>query len=407
MRTPTLLLVLLALATPHAMAANVERTYRIHYGAEFRPNAGVAAVTIRVEQPRSELRRITLTAPRDRYRDFEGKGVRVSGDEVVWEVPARGGELRFLHVVDHRRSADGYDARLTANWAILKADRLFPRMRARTVKGARALASLSFTGPEGWLYQTRYGRVREALAFDDSTRDFDRPTGWMVVGRIAARREDIAGRYVLVASPAGESYRHNDVLAFLSWNLPVIVDLLPGFPQRLLIVGASGEMWRGGLSGAASLYLHGDRPFVSQNGTSPMLHELMHVGSRLAGDEDGDWIVEGLAEYYSMETLRRSGTISQVRYDRAFAHLETWADRDRGCLARTQSSGPDTARAVLVLRDLDRELRTRTGEKATLDLVLRRLVAGGPKVSESRLRRIVEEFLGGSSRVLGRLPRCD
>jgi len=152
---------------------------------------------------------------------------------------------------------------------------------------------------------------------------------------------------VLVASPAGQGFRHNDVMAFLMWNLPRIVDVLPAFPERLLVVGATGDMWRGGLSGAASLYVHGDRPLVSQNGTSPLLHELIHVGARLAGDEDGDWIVEGLAELYSIETLHRSGTISDVRYERAFAHLESWSSRDDGCLKRTHSTGPDTARAVV------------------------------------------------------------
>jgi hypothetical protein len=389
------------------VAFGADRDYRIHYGAEFRPDTGVAAVTIRVDQARGELRRLTLTLPSDRYRDFAGSGVAVGTDgTVVWDVPRRGGELHYLHAVDHRRGGDGFDARLTANWGILKADRLFPPMRARTVQGAESEASLGFTGPPGWLFQTRYGRVRDRLAFDDPARRFDRPTGWMIVGHIAARREEIAERYVLVTSPAGENFRHNDVMAFLTWNLPVLVELLPSFPDRLLIVGGGAEMWRGGLSGAGSLYVHRDRPLISQNGTSPLLHELVHVGSRLSGKAGGDWIVEGLAEYYGIETLRRSGTVSVARHAFAFASLDRWADEREGCLAREASTGANTARAALVLRALDHELRDRSRERVNLDVVLRRLVGQGAAVDEDALRHIVEDLLGAPSTVLATAPRC-
>jgi hypothetical protein len=381
--------------------------YAIRYGAEFRPAEGVAAVTIRVDQARAELRRMVVTVDPMRHRAFAGDGVEVGAREIVWNVPRRGGELRYLHTVDHRRTSGGYDARMTGDWALLKADKLFAPMQVTTVKDARADATVAFTGPPEWLYQTRYGRVRGELAFDDPDRRFDRPTGWMVAGRIAARREDIAGRYVLVASPAGEGFRHNDVMAFLTWNLPEIVEVLPRFPERLLVVGASGDMWRGGLSGAASLYVHGDRPLVSQNGTSPVLHELVHVGSRLAGDTGGDWIVEGLAEFYGIEALHRSGTVSDVRHARAFAHLEAWAGRENGCLRRTKSTGPHTARAVLVLRALDAEIRRTTKNRESLDDVFRDLVRTGPRVDEGRLRAAAERSLGHPSQALAKLPYCD
>ena len=38
-----------------------------------------------------------------------------------------------------------------------------------------------------------------------------------------------------------------DILAFLRWTLPALVDVFPNFPQRLLIVSAAKDMWRGGL----------------------------------------------------------------------------------------------------------------------------------------------------------------
>jgi hypothetical protein len=185
--------------------------------------------------------------------------------------------------------------------------------------------------------------------------------------------------------------------------LPEVVKLLPKFPARLLVVGAGDEMWRGGLSGAASLYLHIDRPLISQNGTSPVLHELIHVGSRLGGE---DWVVEGLAEYYGLEILRRSRTVNETRLEGSIDRLEGWVQRDHGCIARPQSTGANTARAVLVLRDLDREIRTTIGRRASLDDVIRQLADGDRNVTEASFERIVTEVLGGPSKTLANLPRC-
>ena len=70
-------------------------------------------------------------------------------------------------------------------------------------------------------------------------------------------------------------------------------------------------MWRGALSAPQSLYVHAERPLLSGNATSTLLHEIVHIGLGLADERGADWIVEGLAEYYSLEVLRRSGTISE------------------------------------------------------------------------------------------------
>ncbi len=130
-----------------------------------------------------------------------------------------------------------------------------------------------------------------------------------------------------MASPEGSGLRSNDVLAFTRWTLPSLVEVFPQFPARLLIVSGAPDMWRGGLSGAASIYLHADRPLISQNGTSSLLHEMVHVASGLHGTGGADWIVEGLAEYYSLELLRRSNTISEQRFDAALRRLRSGAPR--------------------------------------------------------------------------------
>ena len=137
-------------------------------------------------------------------------------------------------------------------------------------------------------------------------------------------------------------------------------------------------MWRGGLSAPTSLYLHPDRPLISGNGTSTLLHELVHLAVRDVSGEPDDWLVEGLAEYYSLDILRRTGGISQGRFDAALASLEEWADRDGGRLAHP-SKGADTAYAVLVLHELAGSLEQH-GE--SLDTLVHELLDRGLNAGE-------------------------
>src|SRR5690606_26023869 len=110
-----------------------------------------------------------------------------------------------------------------------------------------------------------------------------------------------------------EGMRRMDVLTLLTFTWPELRAVFPRDPDKLLIVGAGDPMWRGGLSAGNSLYMHADRPLVSENGTSSLLHELVHVVGRIYGKERSDWISEGLAEYYAIELLRRAGGLSDDR----------------------------------------------------------------------------------------------
>ena len=86
------------------------------------------------------------------------------------------------------------------------------------------------------------------------------------------------------------------------------------------------------------------------------------------GDVDGpkdDWLVEGLAEYYALELLRRTGGISQRRFDGAMEDLAQWAARENGGLAEP-STGANTAYAVLVINELAQKTQA-TGQ--SLDAV--------------------------------------
>lgn len=403
------ILAALAAAFACAYAASAQaadsNTYQMVYSATLDPQHRRADVRIAVRQPRQLVRRIELIAPSERYTAAHGQGdIATAPNSIAWTPPAAGGVLHFEYRIDHTRGNGADDARITPTWALLKLDHLFPAASVRVVKGARSDATLQLDAPTGWAIETPYGpaagRVR---AVDDPTSRFDRPKGWLVAGKLAARRDRVGQRRVVVASPEGSGFRANDVLAFTRWTLPSLVEVFPEFPARLLIVSGVQDMWRGGLSGARSIYLHPDRPLISQNGTSSLLHEMVHVASGLHGTDGADWIVEGLAEYYSLELLRRSNTISERRFDAALARLAKWSGATK-CAATDQSSGAQTARAVLVMRALDLEIRAATRATKTLDDLIRALSAAREPITNAAFRATARALVGAAPAALAGCP---
>jgi hypothetical protein len=63
-------------------------------------------------------------------------------------------------------------------------------------------------------------------------------------------------------------------------------------------------------------------------------------------------------------------------------------------LAERDSSGASTARAVVVLHEIDEEIEAATDGESSLDEVLRRLSAERGVVTSERFRRIAEEVAG-------------
>lgn len=379
-----------------------DSVYQVAYSAEFRPVDGHALARIEVVQRGGRLRLLDFNAPPGRYLEFSGNGdVTRSGDRVIWKVPAEGGVLRYRTPVNNRRG-DSFDALMTADHVLMRLDDLFPPARARTLVGSASEATLLLSGPAGWSFESGYGRADRPRAVTNAERRFVRPVGWLVAGNLGVRRDTISDRAIVVAAPKGSGLRRLDVLAFLNWTLPELLAIAPDFPHRLLIVGGSEQMWRGALSAPNSIYLHPARPLVSENATSTLLHELVHVAMSAAPVAGDDWIAEGLAEYYSLTLLQRSGGISQRRYQTALADLREWSERDQGGLA-DPSTGADTAYAVMLFRELDLEL---TAAGRSLDTVVSQLFAG-EDISCARLEQLVSIELQGVSRVLSRVINRD
>ncbi len=382
-------------------------TYGIRYTVVPQPVDRSIHVTLDVSQPRPLLRQLTMR-PDNRVSDITADGaLEVSADGVTWQPPAAGGRMQWQVRVDHRRNGDGYDAWLGESWGLFRAEDIIPRAATRTLRGAVSDTQLVFELPRGWSVVTQYFGRNQRFDVANPERRFDQPTGWIIVGEIGVRRERIAGARVAVAGPVGQSVRRMDTLALLSWTLPELSRLLPESPARLTVFSAGDPMWRGGLSAPQSLFVHADRPLISENGTSTLVHEVMHIGLGIRGADGYDWIIEGLAEYYTLTLLARSGTISAARFNTALASQREWA-KSAEALCQPASSGPTTALAVWKFAQVDKEIREVSGGTATLDDVVRSIVQINDPINLDILTQIVEGVIGRKPDTLriDKLPGC-
>ncbi|MEY6430830.1 hypothetical protein ABC977_00225 [Thioalkalicoccus limnaeus] len=397
MRLMTILRLLLlasALTLPTGFAnATDPATFGVLYSVWIKPESESAVVKIRLTRNVHFVQRLTLRIDPQRHSHFFGTGqVSVQGNQVRWTPPAQDAWLQYRVDINSRRDNGAYDGMITPEWALFRADDLVPPIHSKFKDRTSASAKLQFRLPEGWSVETRYPRYESGrFKVDDPRRRFGRPTGWLVMGHIGTRRDHIGDSRVAVSAPVGQDVRYLDILALLRWTLPSIQQLFPGFTDRLLVVSAGDPFWRGALSGPGSIYLHRDRPLISGNGTSTLVHELIHVAMRARSGPGANWIVEGLAEYYSLEILRRSGTISEARFERAHRKLAEWG-KDVESLDVERSSGPITARAVGVMREIDREIRRKSNGAHSLDDVARALAADEGPVTVRRFEELVADM---------------
>ncbi len=385
-----------------------KREYAAHYSLRVDPAAASVDVSLEIRQSGHLLREIRFPAPSPQTGDWAGDGDwRIEGEALRWQVPADGGTLHWRVKVNHRREQKGYDARLGPDWGIFRMEDVIPRARTRALMGSTSSTSFSFELPAGWSLVTEYSSKQDPIRVQRADRRFDQPTGWIAVGRLGVRRDTIAGIRVTVAGPEGQAVRRLDMLALLNWTLPELAELIPEPPQRLTIVSAGDPMWRGGLSAPASLYIHAERPMISENATSTLLHEALHTALSFEVREGFDWITEGLAEFYSIELLRRGHAITAQRHTKAIADQAKWADRAER-LCGKHSTGATTALAVTIFVALNREILDKTSGASNLDDLLQKVLASGTPVDLDALSEIAADLIGEASDTLhiDKLPGC-
>jgi predicted metalloprotease with PDZ domain len=389
---------LLFLLLAFAPCAHANREYDVDFTVAFRPAKKVARITVTLEPRSGRAVRLDFRMPVKRYTDITADGrLTRDGHRITWIPPKAGGKLVYDYRIGTRRDNGAYDSRITNDWAVVRGDDLFPPVRVRTTRRTDSRSRLRFDLPAGWgSVETSYTRSRvdgDAYVIVNPKRRFDRPVGWIIAGDIGTRRDYIDGVEVVVAAPKGEGARRMDVIALLNWTMLEMRSAFGSLPNKMLIIRAGDPMWRGGLSAPRSFWLHADRPLLEENGTSPVLHEFAHAVTRMQAHKGADWIVEGIVEFYSLEILYRTGTISQRRYRKIVADLRRQSAGITS-LRTSSSSGPRTSRAVLLLQELDREIKKKTDGARDIDDVTQRLMEIG-KVRAEDLKEITERLLNG------------
>ena len=389
---------LLGMSSPLWAAKQVDLDYRV----KFLPETDQAEVSLTLEKGEVVQKLAFNLGSKGYYSDFSADGTWTQdGPESGTWLPGKGkSSLTYKVRISHPRANDTFDARMTPDWALLRGDDLVPSARLSKDDKVELVTRLQFELPKGWNgIETGWPKIGEnKFRIDNPSRQFDRPTGWILAGKIGSRRAQLGDTDVTVAAPVGEGMRRMDILTLLTFVWPEAQAVFPRDPAKLLIVGANDPMWRGGLSAPNSIFFHADRPLVSENGTSSLVNELVHVFSRIRDTDKSDWISEGLAEYYAIELVRRAGGMSEDRYQAIRKKLMGWSKKVDS-LRTDDSTGPVTARAVLLLQELDREIRKNTDNQRSLDDVTRGLMRLD-KASTKDFIEISENVMGRGSEVL-------
>ncbi len=399
LQLPLFAVLLIWLTVPVQAAKRVDLDYIV----KFVPERDLAEVQLVLEDG-SAVRQLEFNLGDDgSYSGFatDADGSwEERGSRATWRPAPGKARLSYQVKINHQRKSGRFDARMTEDWALLRGDDLVPSGRLSQQDGVRLVSRLKVELPEGWTsVETGWPRIgKNQFRIDNRERLFDRPTGWIIAGKLGTRRVKLGETEVTVAAPVGEGLRRMDIVTMMTFVWPQLQNVFPRDPKKLLVVGAGDPMWRGGLSGPNSLFMHADRPLVSENGTSSLVHELVHVFSRITDADRSDWISEGLAEYYAIELVRRAGGMSEDRYHLIREHLTKWSQKVNS-LRTEHSTGPVTAKAVLLLQDLDREIRTRSKSRHSLDDVARGLMRLD-KVTTKDFIEISESLMAGGSKVL-------
>jgi hypothetical protein len=395
-------LLLLALSTS-AWAKKVDLDYHV----KLLPQSDQAEVRLSLSQG-SAVRSLNFDLGRDGdYSDFKADGQwqvlpgnTPGASRGLWQPSADKASLTYRVRLTHARKKGVYEARMTPSWALFRGEDLVPTARLDQQDGIELVSRLVFELPAGWKsVETSWPRIgKHKFRIDNVSRLFDRPTGWMLAGTLGSRRMRLGETEITVASPKGQGMHRMDVLTLLTFVWPQVQAVYPRHPKKLLIVGANDPMWRGSLGAHESIYLNTRLPLVSESGSSALVRELAQVFGRINDAQRSDWISEGFAEYYAIELVRRAGGMSDERYQALQAKLSK--DSQKVTTLRGEQISPaQLSKAVMVLQELDREIRLKTRNKRSLDDVLRGAMHL-ETVDTKAFVQLSESVIGESSKVL-------
>jgi hypothetical protein len=395
----SLSLVLLVLSMPVWAARKVELNYHV----TLLPGSEQAEVRVSLGEG-SAVRSLDFDLGSEAvYSGFQADGKWSTSADThhgVWQPTAGAASLTYKVQLNHRLKSGSFDSRITPQWALLRGEQLVPPVRVDPSSDTQWVSRLEFELPEGWKsVETAWPRIgKQRFRLDNSAKALQRPTGWMVAGKVGSRRARLGDTEVTVAAPRGQGMRRMDTLTLLTFVWPQVQAVFPRQPVKLLVVGAAAPMWRGVQAANDSIYLNTALPLVNEQGASTLVRELVRVLARLCDEDRSAWISQGLAEYYAIELVKRAGGLSDDRAQHLQARMIKLG-RPVTTLRGQAIDAAGVARAVLLLQELDAEIRLKTRDQRSLDDVMRGLMRMDA-VSTQAFVALSENLLGGKSRVL-------
>jgi hypothetical protein len=347
-----------------------------------------------------EVRWLRLRFPANRISRVRGSGrLETTPDGAMWVPGSPYAHLTYEVAINHTRGQHGrYDSYAGPDWIVTSARDLFPRIaieyQPRANLEPKSRARLIFRLPRGWHSAAALAGIGpDTYRINETGKTLDRPRGWFALGTFDLQRQEIAGTMVQVARVPHPGLASADLFNFLGATLAPLKKLLLAEPETVLVVSAPDPMWHGGISGEASLFMHGTRPLRTPDKTSPYLHELFHVLQPYKPAADADWIEEGLAEFYSLELQRRAGLIDAAAYARALGYFERFGTWNVD-LTQQQDNAATNNSAPLIMYALDQRIQHATAGKQRLDDVVTRLAKQGGTVDTAQFRKAVSATTG-------------
>lgn len=349
-----------------------------------------------------EIAHFRLVFRDDRTTDVQGSGQLVwDGPTLRWTPNGPYAHLSYTVAVDRHRPSNGprFDSHADPDWIATRAWHLFPEINVEFTKGVQATtpsARLIFDLPPGW----RSAAAGERLAPNvyrvfERGRNFHRPRGWMLLGKINPTTHKVADLAITVATAPGSALAPHRLLHLYDDIVPLMAAVLGPPPPRVLVVSAPDPMWHGGLSGEESFFVNGRIPLRSADRTSTYLHELFHVWAPFDVKPDGHWVSEGLAEYYTVVLGRRAGRLTDADVTRAF---ELFRQHGRWNVDLSHDTERDALNnsAPYLMAALDERIRRDTHGRRRLDDAVQALIADGAVVTTARWQAALQRTAGHS-----------
>ncbi|HCP55753.1 MAG TPA: hypothetical protein DIU04_13585, partial [Pseudomonas sp.] len=186
-RRTLLSVALLGISAPLWAAKKVD----LDYNVSFLPETDQAEVSMTFEDG-EPINSLSFNLGKNgAYSDFtaaDGEWTQESPERGIWK-PGKGkSKLTYRVKISHERDNKRFDARMTPDWALFRGDNLVPSAAMSIHDKTELVARLQFDLPKGWpAVETGWPRIgKNKFRIDNPLRKFDRPTGWMLAGKIGS-----------------------------------------------------------------------------------------------------------------------------------------------------------------------------------------------------------------------------